>query len=310
MTHPTLNVIFSIKFLVHFWRYQLVPGGFCRTLLFCHDKSLLWAGGLIWTQPTGYSGDHFLRFSRLTSPPQRSCCDCYIACGFGSHISRVKRKSIFQPAVYDRGSGTIPRYPITELRRKILAITFCRALFKTVHLNFVAVTKHSAFNKWGGARCRSWCLFELAGLLVVMIMNWASGAVYTRGRGWGEGSGVRCCVKQADGWLDTVLIMATLVCWEATLCSRSMGAEEWRIVMTRGARVPERDLPLRMLQRANVRSLIGAPLRPSSNFQKFIRVKWNSDNARLKAAVFGFSKLGGCNNVSAVPRLPVNVRSS
>lgn len=89
-----------------------------------------------------------------------------------------------------------------------------------------------------------------------------------------------------------------------------MGAEEWRIVMTRGARVPERDLPLRMLQRANVRSLIGAPLRPSSNFQKFIRVKWNSDNARLKAAVFGFSKLGGCNNVSAVPRLPVNVRSS
>lgn len=189
MTQPTLNVI--CFFIFFFWRYQLVPGGFCRTLLFCHDKSLLWAGGLIWTQPTGYSGDHFLRFSRLTSPPQRSCCDCYIACGFGSHISRVKRKSIFQLAVYDRRSGTIPRYPITVLhRKKILAITFCRALYKTVHLNFGAVTKHSAFNKRGGARRRSWCLFELAVLLVVMIMNWASGAVDARGRGRGRGSGV------------------------------------------------------------------------------------------------------------------------
>lgn len=78
--------------------------------------------------------------------------------------------------------------------------------------------------------------------------------------------------------------------------------------MTRGARVPEQDLPLRMLQRANVRSLIGAPLRPSSNFQKFIRVKWSGDNARLNGAVFGFSKLGGRKNVSSVPRLPVNVK--
>lgn len=206
----------------------------------------------------------------------------------------------------ERHNPSISNYGITS--KKIPAITFCRALFETVHLNFVAVTKHSSFNKWGGARCRSWCLFELAGLLVVMIMNWALGAVSTRGRGRSGGSGVRCCVKQADGWPDTVLIMATLVCWEATLCSRSMKAEEWRIVMTRGARVPEQDLPLRMLQRANVRSLIGAPLRPSSNFQKFIRVKWSGDNARLKGAVFGFSKLGGRKNVSSVPRLPVNVK--
>lgn len=41
---------------------------------------------------------------------------------------------------------------------------------------------------------------------------------------------VKRCVKQADGGLDSVLIMATLV-WEATLCSRSIGAEEWRIIM-------------------------------------------------------------------------------
>lgn len=197
MTHPTFKCYM-------FWRYQLIPGGLCRTLLFCHDKSLLWAGGLIWTQPTGYSGDHFLRFSRLTSPPQRSCCDCYIACGFGSHISRVKRKSIFQPAVYDRRSGTIPRYPITALHRKILARTFWRSLFKPVHLNFVAVTKHSAFNKQGGAWRRSWCLFELARLLVVMIMNWASGAVDARGwgRGPGPGGGVWGVVwsRQMVGW--------------------------------------------------------------------------------------------------------------
>lgn len=151
---------------------------------------------------------------------------------------------------------------------KVLPLLSARRYSRQSISIYVAVTKHPAFNKWGGAWRRSWCLFELAGLLVVMIMNWASGAVYARGRGRGGGGGVRCCVKQADGWPDTVLIMATLVCWEATLCSRSMGAEEWRIVMTRGACVPERDLPLRMLQRANVRSVIGAPLCPSSKFPK------------------------------------------
>lgn len=64
---------------------------------------------------------------------------------FGSHISRVKRKSIFQLAVYDRGSRAIPRYPITELRRKSLAITFCHALFTTVHLHLWSHNRAPAF---------------------------------------------------------------------------------------------------------------------------------------------------------------------
>lgn len=89
-------------------------GHFCSAMIRAYCELEDWYGPSL----PGTVGDHFLRFSRLTSPPQRSCCDCYIACGFGSHISRVKRKSIFQLAVYDRGSGTIPRYPITELRLK------------------------------------------------------------------------------------------------------------------------------------------------------------------------------------------------
>lgn len=72
---------FYFKCNLFFLRYQFIPKGFCQRLLFCYDKSLLWAGGLIRTLPTGYSGDQFLRFSRLTRPPQRSCCDCYIAHG-------------------------------------------------------------------------------------------------------------------------------------------------------------------------------------------------------------------------------------
>lgn len=71
----------NLFFFLSFFFYQFIPKGFCQRLLFCYDKSLLWAGGLIRTLPTGYSGDQFLRFSRLTRPPQRSCCDCYIAHG-------------------------------------------------------------------------------------------------------------------------------------------------------------------------------------------------------------------------------------
>lgn len=63
-----------------------------------------------------------------------------------------------------------------------------------------------------------------------------------------RGEGELCCVKQADGWPDSLLIMATLVYWEATLCSRSMGAEEWRNIMTcvlcPGTRSPCKDVAI------------------------------------------------------------------
>lgn len=62
-------------------------------------------------------------------------------------------------------------------------------------------------------------------------------------------------MKQAGGWPDSLLIMATLVYWEATLCSRSMGAEEWRIIMTR-APCPGTRSPLKDVETFNMSSVI------------------------------------------------------
>lgn len=63
--------------------------------------------------------------------------------------------------------------------------------------------------------------------------------------GGGGGGGAGHSVKQADGWPDSMLIMATLVYWEATLCSRSMGADEWRhitsCVLCPDMRIPFKD---------------------------------------------------------------------
>lgn len=79
-------------------------------------------------------------------------------------------------------------------------------------------------------------------------------------------------MKQADGWPDSVLIMATLVCWEATLCSRSMGAEEWRIIMTQ-ALCPGTRSPFKDVEIFNMSSVICTRLLyPSSNFKRFICV--------------------------------------
>lgn len=89
-------------------------------------------------------------------------------------------------------------------------------------------------------------------------------------------------VKQADGWPDTVLIMATLVCWEATLCSRSMGAEEWRIIMTR-ALCPGTRSSFKDVEIFNMSSVIRIrPLYPSSNFQKLICV--------IEAVIMGYKR--------------------
>lgn len=150
---------------------------------------------------------------------------------------------------------------------------YCQPLFKTVHLNLRSRNKAPGFLITGEERDGGADVYlNWLGFLVVMIMNWALGAIYARGREVGGGEGrARRCAKQADGWPDTVLIMATLVCWEATLCSRSMAAEEWRIVMTRspcpGTRSSFKDVAI-----SNVCSVIRVPLSPSSDFQKFIGV--------------------------------------
>lgn len=89
--------------------------------------------------------------------------------------------------------------------------------------------------------------------------------------------GARRCVKQADGWPDSVLIMATLVCWEATLCSRSMGAEEWRIIMTR-APCPGTRSHFKDVEKFNMSSVIGTrPLYLSSDFKKVNLCQGSSD---------------------------------
>lgn len=85
-------------------------------------------------------------------------------------------------------------------------------------------------------------------------------------------------VKQADGWPDIVLIMAALVCWEATLCSRSMGDEEWRIIMTK-ALCPGTRSPFKIVEIFNMSSVIRiSPLYPFSNFKKFTCITASSDN--------------------------------
>ena len=104
--------------------------------------------------------------------------------------------------------------------------------------------------------------------------------------------GAKRCVKQADGWPDSVLIMATLVCREATLCSRSMGAEEWRIVMTR-APCPGTRSPFKDVEIFNMSSVIcPRPLYPSSNFKKFICVTEAVIMGHKRCFLF-YSKLAG-----------------
>lgn len=99
-------------------------------------------------------------------------------------------------------------------------------------------------------------------------------------------------MKQADGWPDSVLIMATLVCWEATLCSRSMGAEEWRIIMTQ-ASCPGTRSPFKDVEIFNMSSVICTRLiYPSSNFKKLICVT-EAVVIDHKLALFYFSKLVG-----------------
>lgn len=90
-----------IIIIMFFLRYQIVPEGFCQRLLFCYDKSLLWAGGLIWTLPTGYSGDQFLHFSKSYRASSEVMLWLLHCPWYGSHISRVKRKIIFQLTIYD-----------------------------------------------------------------------------------------------------------------------------------------------------------------------------------------------------------------
>ena len=78
-------ICWSVIMFFFFKDITLSPEGFCQKLLFSHDKSLLWAGGLIWTVPTGCRGGgggiSFSSLVRLAGPPQRSCCGCYIAPG-------------------------------------------------------------------------------------------------------------------------------------------------------------------------------------------------------------------------------------
>lgn len=86
------------------------------------------------------------------------------------------------------------------------------------------------------------------------------------------------CAKQADGWPDSVLIMATLVCWEATLCSRSMAAEELSIIMT-WVLCPGTRSPFKDAETFNMSSVICTwPSYPSSDFKEFILCHKGSDN--------------------------------
>lgn len=188
------------------------------------------------------------------------------------------KEEIHFPTCYLRSQGAPQSLDIHLLNYvEILSLIYYYFLFFTASRYsrqsisiYVAVAR--LFNNWGGAQRWSWCLFELAGLFGGNDYELSFGSRLRQRTGVGGREGrASHCAKQADGWPDTVLIMATLVCWEATLCSRSMAAEEWRIVMTRspcpGTRSSFKDVAI-----SNVCSVIRVPLSPSLDFQKFIGV--------------------------------------
>lgn len=111
---------------------------------------------------------------------------------------------------------------------------------------------------------------------------------------------------QADGWPDGVLIMATLVYWEATLCSRSMGAKEWRSLMTwvlcPGTRYLFKDAEI-----FNISSVICTRLSySSSDFKRFICIA-GAIIMDHEMFLIQFSNYY-VSNILVVSRLVLNVR--
>lgn len=75
-----------------------------------------------------------------------------------------------------------------------------QALFKTVHLNLRGRNRTPGFLITGEERDGGADVYlNWLGFLVVMIMNWALGAVYARGRERGGGEGEALC--EAGRWL-------------------------------------------------------------------------------------------------------------
>lgn len=105
----------------------------------------------------------------------------------------------------------------------------------------------------------------------------------------GRRGGAGRCAERADGWSDSALIIATLVCWEATLCSRSMGAKEERIIMTRVPRPGTRS-PFKDAETFNMSSVTCARLSHHPHISKVHLCHWSSDNGPSQSSCI-FSKL-------------------